>query len=143
MTGLSSGSVPGMRVSDFRNISSIQEVECSGSKLSPEVSLLSLKTYELFNNTATAYLNTMKNECITLSEYSSCLIDASNSRHSRLRFLVHDLSEGESRGYGCVAVTFRSLEETTTWTWTVTVTRHSEYVDCSRQCQPQWGTADA
>ena len=121
-----SGSLAGMRVSNFRNISSIQEVECSGGALRPEISLLSLKTYTLLNTTVTAYLNIMKNECITLSEYSSCVIDASNTRNSRLRFLVHDLEEGESRGYGCVAVSFKSLEETTTWTWTITVTRHSK-----------------
>ena len=116
-----------MTVRNFRNISSIQEVECSGVALGPEISLLSLKTYTLLNSTVTAYLNIMKNECITLNEYSSCVIDSSNTRNSRLRFLVHDLGEGESRSYGCVAVSFKSLEETTTWTWTITVTRPSEY----------------
>ena len=112
---------------DFRNISSIKEVECSGVTLRPEISLLSLKTFRVANNTVTAYLNTLKNECITLDEYSSCVIDSSSTRRSRLRFLVHDLKEGESREYGCTANSFKSLEDTRTWTWTVTVRRKSEY----------------
>ena len=112
---------------DIRNISSIKEVECSGVTLRPEISLLSLKTFRVANNTVTAYLNTLKNECITLDEYSSCVIDSSSTRRSRLRFLVHDLKEGESREYGCTANSFKSLEDTRTWTWTVTVRRKSEY----------------
>ena len=110
----------------FNNIASIQEVECWGGTLKPEVKLLSLKVYRSSDSATLGYLNIMTDECITLSEYSSCVIDASNTRNSRLRFLVHDLQEGESRGYGCVAVSFKSLEETTTWTWTITVTRHSK-----------------
>lgn len=121
------GLLAGITVRDFRNISSIQEMECSGDTLRPEISLLSLKTFRVADGTVTAYLNTLKHECITLTEYSSCVIDSGNTRRSRLRFLVHDLQEGESREYGCTANSFRSLEDTRTWTWTVTVRRNSEY----------------
>ena len=115
-----------MAVRQFKNIPSLLEVECSGGTLQPETSLLSLKTYSLPDHTATGYLNTLKEECLTLQEYSSCVLDPVDTRRSRVRFLVADLQEGEGRRYGCDAISFKSLGDTTTWTWTVDVRRNSE-----------------
>ena len=110
----------------FKGIPSLQEVECWGGRLPSEMKLISLKTYTLPDRTATAYLNTLEEQCITLDQYSSCVLDPVDTRRSRVRFLVADLQEGEGRRYGCDAISFKSLGDTTTWTWTVDVRRNSE-----------------
>ncbi|XP_025101731.1 uncharacterized protein LOC112568586 isoform X18 [Pomacea canaliculata] len=112
----------GMSVRDFRGFESIQEVECWGAHLEPEVNILFLKLFEVSNQTVFAYLNVQSRTCLTFAEFSSCFVDPVNSRGSRLRILVSDLEVGESRRYGCTLSTWRSLKDTETFTWSVSVT---------------------
>ena len=115
-----------MRVGNFKGFPSLLEVECQGGHLEGGVKVLSLKLYAASDNSVLAYLNTYSNECITYGEYSSCFIDLTDSRNSRLRVLLVDLESGESRRYGCKASIFRSGEEAKTATWSLVVTRNSE-----------------
>ena len=117
-----------MSVANFKGFSSLQEVECWAGHLPAEVKLVSLKLYALSDNSVLAYLNTLTSECITHGAYSSCVIDTSATRRSRLRVLVADLGEGEGRSYGCKAGTFRSGEEPKTDTWSIFVKRISEWM---------------
>ena len=120
-------SFPGMAVRNFKGFQSLQEVECWAGHLETEMKLLSLKMYTISDNSVLAYLNTLTNECVTYGEYASCFIDTISTRQSRLRVLVADLEEGESRGYGCKASVFRSGEEARTSSWSIFVQRKGEY----------------
>lgn len=111
---------------DFKGIPSLQEVECSGATLKPEVKLLSLQLHRLSDNTALAFLNTYTNNCMTFGDYSSCFIDPDVAHRSRLRILVFDLDEGESRDYGCTVNTMDSYGNPKTSNWKIAVTRESE-----------------
>lgn len=111
--------IAGIIVRDFRGIASIQEVECSGGTLAPEVKLLSLKLLGGSENTILAYVSPASNECRTFVDFSSCVIDSVDSRNSRARTLVSDLAEKEVRTYTCVAQTWKLLGDTQTHTWSV------------------------
>jgi hypothetical protein len=87
----------------------LQELECSGNTLSADVKLLSLKLVTLPEATLLASLNLYTDTCLTFTEYSSCTNSSDNTHRSRLRLLVHDLSEGDSNEYGCTANTMNSV----------------------------------
>lgn len=111
---------------DFRGISSIQEVECSGGYLNSDVKLISLQLFELPDSTVLASLNVYTNNCMTFSDYSSCTIHPADTHKSKLRILVHDLEEGESREYGCTANTVNPLGNVIFRNWKLLVRRHSK-----------------
>ena len=111
---------------DFKGFRSLQEVECTGRDLNPEMDLLSLSVFRMSDSAALGTLHVIKNSCFTHSDFSSCSIDLKDSRQSRLRILVADLSEGESRQYGCEASVINAKGRTNTSVWTVVVTRASK-----------------
>ncbi|XP_025101738.1 uncharacterized protein LOC112568586 isoform X25 [Pomacea canaliculata] len=111
----------GMKSQFFRNITSLQEVECSGAELQSEVKLLFLKMIKLSDSSVLAFVNPQSHECLTYEEFSSCVIDAVDSKKTRLKILVSDLEEGESRLYGCIATTVKSHDFTQQITWNLTV----------------------
>ncbi|PVD27102.1 hypothetical protein C0Q70_12253 [Pomacea canaliculata] len=110
-----------MKSQFFRNITSLQEVECSGAELQSEVKLLFLKMIKLSDSSVLAFVNPQSHECLTYEEFSSCVIDAVDSKKTRLKILVSDLEEGESRLYGCIATTVKSHDFTQQITWNLTV----------------------
>ena len=110
----------------FKDIPSLQEVECSGGSLKPEVTLLSLQMHRLSDSKTLASLNVFLKTCVTLSSYSSCVIDNGDTHKSRLRVLVDDLAEGESRGYGCTVNTVKSVGNPVTLNWTIHIRRNSK-----------------
>ena len=118
--------VSGMTSRDFRGISSIQEVECSGGSLNSDVKLISLQLFELPDSTVLASLNVYTNNCMTFSDYSSCTVHPADTHKSKLRILVHDLEEGESREYGCTANTVNPLGNVIFRNWKLLVRRHSK-----------------
>lgn len=111
-----------MTVHTFRGIPDLQEVECSGGHLDSEVNILALKLVEESNSSVLAYANPMKKECLTFGEFSSCFLDTTDTRKSRLRILVSDLAVGQTRMYGCVVSSWKSLGVTETLKWSVAVT---------------------
>ena len=117
--------IPGMTSRDFKGLPSLQEVECLGSSLRPEVNLLSLKIYAVRNNKVLASLNVLKNTCLTFSALSSCYVNTSDTHRSRLRVLVPDLDEGESREFGCRVSALDSGGDPKVSTWSISVSRRS------------------
>ena len=118
--------ISGLSFRHFKGFPSLLEVECSGSHLPPGVELLSLKLSKSYSNSFLAYMSTYSKECVTYGDYSSCFIDASNSRNSNVKVLVTDLEEGERRRYSCIASVIRSREEPRISTWSIEVIRISE-----------------
>ena len=118
----------GLTSRDFKGFPSLQELECSGGNLEPEVKLLSLQMHRLSDNKALASLNVFSNTCVTLGDFSSCVIDNVDTHKSRLRVLVFDLEEGESREYGCSVNTVNSFGVTKLTKWKYRVERKSECV---------------
>ena len=116
----------------FKGIPSLQEVECSGTSLKPEVTLLSLQMHRLSDKKALASLNVFLDTCVTLSRYSSCAIDNLNTHNSRLRVLVDDLDQGERRGYGCTVNTFKSVGNPVALNWMIYIQSNSE---CGYDCE--------
>lgn len=110
-----------MTAREFKGISSIQEVECWAGNLEAEVDVLSLTLFDGANNSVLAYVNPLKNLCLTAFAFSSCLIDSGNTRNSRVMTLVPDLKEGEIRRYGCNITSFRAKEHTQMQSWSLVV----------------------
>ncbi|KAK7490295.1 hypothetical protein BaRGS_00018456 [Batillaria attramentaria] len=109
---------PGMKTRTFENSPSILEVECSGDTLPSNSVLLTMALYTPAENTKNvlASVSLMQNKCLTSDSFSSCQLDARDSRHTRLKTLVTDLKEGESRSYGCTVG-----YEPSGWPWTKTM----------------------
>ena len=123
----------GMITRDFKGFPSIQEVECWGHGLKPEVKLLSLRLYKASDNFVLASLNVFADNCLTYTDYSSCVIDTSNTHRSRVRVLVYDLEEGESRRYGCKANVVGSDGEPSKIVWSTVVNRSKRFIDTLRE----------
>ena len=123
--------ISGMTSRDFKGIPSLQEVECSGGSLKPELKLLSLKIYTTRKNVVLGSLNVITNTCLTYGDFSSCYVNGTNTHRSRLRVLVPDLDEGESREYGCRVSAINSEGDTKVSTWSIFVTRRSECGICT------------
>ncbi|XP_025101726.1 uncharacterized protein LOC112568586 isoform X14 [Pomacea canaliculata] len=121
---LTSTSRTGLSFHDYRNISSIHEVECWGGVLGDEVRVFSLVLFRSLDHSVLAYVNPLANECFTYGEFASCSIVSGDTRKSKLRTLVADLEEGEGREYGCNVTSFKSVAHLpTVVTWSVMVRR--------------------
>jgi len=68
-----------MTATPFRGLPSIQQVECTGSKLTSDLDVLTLTLFTIPNNTILAYVNLKNNDCSTSSSYSACVIDHGES----------------------------------------------------------------
>lgn len=117
--------IAGMSARDFRGIPSVQEVECTGGALEAEVHLLTLKLFRVADDVMLASLNHFTGDCVTSGEFSSCVLDRVDTKRSRLRTLVADLDEEETRRYGCVVGVLRNTD-LAKFTWTVDVKRNSK-----------------
>lgn len=117
----------GMTTRHFRGFPSIQEVECWGGNLDSDLKLMSLQMYKFSDSAVLASLNLYTKNCMTYGDFSSCVINPVDAHKSRLRLLVHDLREGESRKYKCTVVGVKPSGITKTSTWSITVTNHSEW----------------
>ena len=117
-----------MTASNFKGIPSIQEVECWGHGLKPEVKLMSLKLFRSVDNYVLASLNVFTNTCLTYNDFSSCFVNNIDTHKSRLKVLVYDLEEGESRSYGCKLTVLDSEGDASDLKWSTIVRRLSEYL---------------
>ncbi|KAK7490325.1 hypothetical protein BaRGS_00018486, partial [Batillaria attramentaria] len=114
-TGLSYGS--------FQGFPDITQVECSGETLPADHDLFSIALYQVSDNRVLAFVNLRKRECSTSHSYVACHIDDADSRKSKLRALVADLNEGESRAYGCNLTSLGSGGQAKLISWSLVVTR--------------------
>lgn len=104
------------------------ELDCSGRSLDGDSDLLTLVLYLPDSDRVLASVNLKNSECYTSSLFSACFIDRSNWRASRLKTLLTDLPEGQTRVFACNATSFRSDGRLTTVTWRSTVVKRSEYI---------------
>ena len=118
--------ISGMTVREFKNISSLIEVECSASSLTAGVKIFSMRLFSVPDNVLHAKANPLNENCFTFLELASCTINKDDTRKSQLKILVSDLKEGERRRYGCSASSFESDGDAVTSTWVIDVTRNSE-----------------
>ena len=90
----------------------------------------------LFNdlhNTVLAAVNLKKKECSTAKKFVSCEIVENDSRRSKVKALVDDLAEGQSRVYGCNVSAFISGVRMQIFSWSITVQRLSKYIHQKNQ----------
>ena len=128
---------PGLSWSPFQGFHDLQEVVCSAEPLPPDSDVMSMVLFsdalDKGDKTVLAAVNLKKGECSTAAEFTSCRIAHSDSRRSRLRALVADLTEGQSRVYGCNVSALVSGVRMETFSWSLTVRRLSEYMCQSTQ----------
>jgi hypothetical protein len=117
-----------MTVRDFQGFSMLKEVECSGATLSQEVELLtSLTLFRPSDNTVYAYVNTVKQECKTCYEYSSCTTADGDYKQSTVKVLLADLEEGETTIVSCNVSVLQGVGHGPKLiTWTLPVYRESK-----------------
>lgn len=106
----------------------IQEVQCTGDTLSTNVDILSMVLYRESDDRVIAYANIGKGECSTSQTLVACEIYASDSRKSKLKALIVDLTEGQSRTFGCNVSTIASGGRLKTLSWVIAVHRASKYL---------------
>lgn len=111
----------GLSVQPFLNISTILEVTCSGEALDTSEDLAAMALFTAQDKHVLATVNPWKNECTTSSSFSACVTVKDDVHKTKLRTLVLDLREEESRSYGCNVTTFQSAARTNTLTWGLTV----------------------
>lgn len=110
-----------MSVTNFRETETIQEVQCSGDVLEPDVDLMTMSLFLLSNKTILAFVNPWKSECLTNTGFSSCHVSSGRSRQTRLRTLVMALPDRASVTYGCNVTIAKSGGVTGTVSWFLTV----------------------
>ena len=121
-------SFSGLSSRSFKGFHDIQQIQCSGEALPPDSDLFFMVLYQVTDNSdggikTLGQLNVNKRECSTSEDYVSCDIVESESRRSRLKALVADLAEGQSRVYGCNVSALMSGVRMQTFSWSVTVRR--------------------
>lgn len=114
-------------MTDFRGFTNIKELECSGEVLESTFDVLSMSLFTPLNDKVSVSVNVRTNQCLTSDSFSLCDIDTGSSRLSKIRTLVLDLKESESRVYGCNVTCFVSGGRVKTVTWFTTVHRSSKY----------------
>ncbi|XP_025101743.1 uncharacterized protein LOC112568586 isoform X29 [Pomacea canaliculata] len=88
-----------------------------------EMKLWALSVFRFTDNIVLARVNPIADQCVTLEEFSSCFIDQGDTGKSRVKILVSDLDEGESRKFGCNATGLKLSGHTQTQSWSLLVTR--------------------
>ena len=123
-THLALGPFAGLSSKPFQGFHDLQEVECSAESLPPDSDVMSMVLFhDDLDKTVLAAVNLKKEECSTAEKFVSCEIVPSDCRRSKLKALVDDLAEGQSRVYGCNVSALISGVRMQTFSWSVTVRR--------------------
>ena len=102
-------------------------MECTSDVLNSDIDVFQMTLFAVGDVKFTAYVNPLKRECLTSMSFSSCVIEDNDSRRTKLRTLVLDLKEKESRDYACnVSSSKGPGESIATTTWKITVKSISE-----------------
>ena len=126
--------ITGMTSRNFKGFPSLKEVQCSGRALKPDLKLLSLQLYRVPKEEMIASLVVFSNTCVTMGDYSSCVVNTGDTHVSTLRTLVTDMREGERRQYKCTASAMDSYGLSKHFTRTITIQVHSKYWQNSEIC---------
>ena len=117
-------SFSGLSSRSFKGFHDIQQIQCSAEALPPDSDLFFMVLYQVTDKSKTlGKLNVNRKECSTSEDYVSCEIFESESRRSRLKALIADLAEGQSRVYGCNVTALISGSTTGIMSWSITVYR--------------------
>ena len=117
----------GLTSQPFQGFTAIQSVECTGATLPGDSDLLSMVLYQVSNSELLAIANLRKRSCSTSQTFIACHIDESDSRRSKIKALISDLTEGQSRAYGCNLTSLSSVGQSSIVSWSLVVTRPSKY----------------
>ncbi|KAL8600369.1 hypothetical protein ACOMHN_052786 [Nucella lapillus] len=90
-----------MKVRDFQGVPSIQEIQCSGTAISPDLDLLSISLFRARDDQTIAFVNFASEECSTFVGFSACVFEEKDSHRTHVKALVQDLEPGQIRRYGC------------------------------------------
>lgn len=104
----------------------IHEVECSGQSLHTELDLLTMVFYEVTSDETLGFVNHGKRECTAAHVFVSCDVDDRDARRTRLKALISDLAEGESRAYGCNITAVGTRGRSKLLSWTISIHQISE-----------------
>lgn len=121
--------LPGLTSRPFQGFTAIQSVECTGATLPGDWDLLSMVLYRVSSSELLAIANLRKRSCSTSQTFIACHIDESDSRGSKIKALISDLTEGQSRAYGCNLTSLSSAGQSSIVSWSLVVTRPSKYTD--------------
>ena len=114
-------------MSMFFGHSNLLQVECSGRYLPSNVDLTYLKLYRNHNTEVIAIAFPMKDMCKTFSQYTSCEIDAGDSRMSVVKYLMSHLNYNQSTTIWCNASIVNQNAHTHVYTWSISVEGKSKY----------------
>ena len=118
----------GLSSRSFQGFTDIQEIQCLGDSLPPESDVILMLLYQAVDNKIIATMNMKKRECSTLEEYTSCDMVDSDPSKSRLRALITDIAEGQSRVYGCNISVLISGIRMESFSWTITLRHISKWL---------------
>lgn len=102
-------------------------MECSGTTLDSETSLLGITLYLAHKDKILAYVNVRDSKCSTSVSYSACFIDDKDYRNTRLMTLVTAPGDSLPHLYSCNITGFRAGKAYLV-TWSHAVPSHSMYL---------------
>lgn len=109
----------------FRDVPTLQVLECSGDAVEAGLDLLSMTIYLAGWGRDTPFLvsvNLRNGECsIAENTFSMCDVNTLDSRKTSLQTLVSNPEDGKSRLYGCNATVYQVGGRTHTMSWFLTV----------------------
>lgn len=108
----------------------MQEVECGAGALLAGAELLTIIVFTPANDRVVASVNVASGRCLTSALFSSCVVAEGDARKTVVRSLVAELSEGESRVFGCNVTVVVPGGRLQTVTWLTTVTLPSKCEPC-------------
>ena len=110
-------------------------MQCSAEHLPPRSDVMTMVLYHHHHHhhnnhhpgqgsAVVAVVNLKTKTCTTTEAFVSCdAAEGNDSRRSRVRVLVDDLTEGQSRVYGCNVSALVSGVRMETYSWAVSVRR--------------------
>ena len=116
----------GLISKQFHGFPDIHEVMCTGETLSSDSDLLTMILYTVPQDAVVAFVNLGKQDCYTSESFVSCEIDQSDPRRSRLKTLVADLAEGQTREFGCNLTAVAARGRMLIYSWKLSVHQPSE-----------------
>ena len=110
----------------FNGISSLRQIECTGTALRTDVKLIALKLFRLADNHLLASMNVFDGTCLSFGAYAACEVRMTNTKKSSLRILDLGLQPGRQVKYGCNVSTIDARGYSSFQTWTTEVRYNSE-----------------
>ncbi|XP_076457965.1 uncharacterized protein LOC143291754 isoform X9 [Babylonia areolata] len=105
----------------FQGFHELQELQCSGENVPADSEIMIMVLYDTATKDILAAASIGKRQCSTSHRFVACHLDPADTRQSRLKVLIDDLAEGQSKVYGC-NVTFVTPDmQVKTFSWSTTV----------------------